>query len=64
MWVCGCALAWHFILYDLLTWVTIVFFPHVPPLPQLNTAELTSIVMALLGLGGLRTVEKAKGLTR
>ncbi len=25
-WVCGFALAWHFILFDLLTWVTVNYF--------------------------------------
>jgi len=30
----------------------------------LQTAELTSLVMALLGLGGMRSFEKSKGVQR
>ena len=26
-WVCGVALAWHFILFDVAVWVTVNFFP-------------------------------------
>jgi len=64
-WVCGVALMWHFILYDLLTWVTVVFFPDVPPLPQLSGTEtLITVLMGMLGLGGLRTLEKIKGVSR
>jgi len=35
-----------------------------PAPPDIDTAPLMTLVMALLGLGGLRTIEKARGLTR
>lgn len=61
-WVCGFALAWHFILFDFLTWITINFFPHVTDLPNLTGTEtLITVVLSLLGLGALRTVEKIGG---
>lgn len=64
-WVCGFALVWHFILFDMLTWVTINFFPHVTELPDLTGTEtLVTVLMSLLGLGALRTVEKIKGKTK
>lgn len=64
MWVCGVALAWHFMLYDILTWAAAIWAPELTP-PQLTGTEaLTTVLLSLLGLGGLRTVEKAKGLTR
>ena len=34
------------------------------PLPHFEAGELTSILMGLLGLGGYRTYEKMKGLTK
>ncbi len=59
-WVCGFALAWHFILFDMASWVTLVFFPGVE-LPKLaGTETLVTVLMAMLGLGGLRTYEKIK----
>ena len=61
-WVCGFALLWHFILFDLLTWVTVNFFPHVSELPELTGTEtLVTVLLSLLGLGAMRTVEKFGG---
>ena len=61
-WVCGFALAWHFILFDLLTWVTVNFFPHVTAIPELTGTEtLVTVLLSLLGLGALRTAEKFGG---
>lgn len=64
-WVCGFALAWHFILYDVAQWVQISFFPDGPSLPALNGTEtLITVLLSMLGLGGLRTFEKIKGVAR
>ncbi len=64
-WVCGLALLWHFILFDLLTWVTVNFFPHVSELPELTGTEtLVTVLLSLLGLGAMRTVEKFGGQTK
>ena len=61
-WVCGFALLWHFILFDMLTWVTVNFFPHVTALPELTGTEtLVTVLLSLLGLGAMRTVEKFGG---
>lgn len=64
-WVCGLALAWHFMGADLLNWVRVVFFPDMPEPPALTGTEtLVTILLSMLGLGGLRTVEKLKGVSR
>lgn len=64
-WVCGFALMWHFILFDMFTWITVNFFPHITELPDLTgTESLMTILMSLLGLGALRTAEKFKGKSR
>ena len=61
-WVCGFALLWHFILFDLLSWITVNFFPHVTELPELTGTEtLVTVLISLLGLGAMRTVEKFGG---
>ena len=58
-WVCGFALLWHFILFDVLTWITVNFFPHVTDIPQLTGTEtLVTVLLSLLGLGAMRTAEK------
>ena len=64
-WVCGFALLWHFILFDLATWVTVNYFPHVTALPELTgTQTLVTVLLSLLGLGAMRTAEKFGGKAR
>jgi len=64
-WVCGAALAWHFLFYDVAVWVQVNFLPHTTVVPALTgTGELITVLMALLGLGTLRTVEKIGGKAR
>lgn len=64
-WVCGVALAWHFILFDVAVWVTVNFFPQVTEIPKLTGTEtLATVLLSLLGLGAFRTVEKMGGRAR
>ena len=64
-WVCGVALFWHFMGHDLLSWARIAFFPDVPEPPLLGGSEtLVTVLLSMLGLGGLRTIEKIKGVDR
>lgn len=64
-WVCGFALAWHFMLYDMALWVQINFFPATTQVPALTGTEgLMTVLLSLLGLGGMRTFEKMKGKTK
>ena len=63
MWICAFALGWQFIFAPIISWGLIIWYPIVE-LPSLQTAELTSLVLALLGLGGMRSFEKSKGVQR
>ncbi len=64
-WVCGFALAWHFMGADILAWLRLAFFPDMPVPPKLSGSEtLVTVLLSMLGLGGLRTVEKLKGVSR
>lgn len=61
-WVCGVALMWHFMLYDILIWVQVNYLPMTTQVPSLTgTEELLTVLMALLGLGAMRTAEKFGG---
>lgn len=63
-WVCGIALFYNFILRDIIIWsLALSGEAHAPP-PPLAIDTLTTILYALLGLGGLRTYEKLHGRTR
>lgn len=54
-WVCGSALAYQFILRDL---IQLTF--SLEELPQLELTQLVTILLAMLGMGSLRTYEKLK----
>ena len=62
-WVCGVALAYTYILSPFLAWLLLRYSPATP-LPALATDNLFELVLAMLGLGGLRTFEKVKGVGR
>ena len=59
LWVCGFALAYHFIAQPLLAFV-LSSFGHIIALPVFDMDSLNTILMGLLGLGTLRTVEKVR----
>lgn len=68
-WCCVFGLCYTFVLRPLLPWVVEVSalvsgHPVVlPAMPPLDTKELMALVMALLGFGGFRMVERIKGKT-
>jgi len=62
-WTCGLALAYHFILQPI-----IVFAMSANgvayDLPEFDMGSLMTIILGMLGLGGMRSFEKFKGLTK
>jgi hypothetical protein len=58
-WICGAALLYNFIIRDLIAWVS----PDVMP-PAIQMDQLITILLGMLGLGGLRTFEKIKDKTK
>ena len=63
-WVCGIAFAYHFVLQPLLVFILTYAGHPVPALPEFDMASLMTVLGGLLGLGGLRTFEKYKGITK
>jgi hypothetical protein len=58
-WVCGAAFAYHYVMQPLLAFIIANSGGHVD-LPKFDMQELTTVLMGMLGLGGLRTFEKIK----
>jgi hypothetical protein len=61
-WVCGGAFAYHFVLQPVIVFVVVAAGVELPPLPEFDMASLMTVMMGMLGLGGLRTYEKQKGI--
>ena len=63
-WTCGLALFWHFLGLPVTLFITGWFNLQHPPLPEFDMQSLMTVLLGMLGLGGLRTFEKVKGLTK
>ena len=57
-WVCGIAFAFHYIVMPLL-----LSYTDIKPI-EFDTNSLFTVLMGMLGLGGLRTFEKLKDKTK
>lgn len=62
-WVCGIAFAYHYILQPLLAFL-FAASGHKVDLPVFDMDALVTVLFGMLGLGGLRTFEKVKGVTK
>jgi len=60
-WVCGAALAYNFVVRDLVAWVLLNSGAHASLPPALQMEQLLTIVLSLLGLAGMRSLEKGAG---
>lgn len=61
-WVCAAGFAYQYLVRPMLPWCLQVAGLEVPAMPELDTGEIMGLVFGMLGLGGLRTYEKKKGI--
>jgi hypothetical protein len=62
-WTCGVAFAYHFVVMPVTVFAMNAFGKFID-LPVFPMETLITVLMGLLGLGGLRSYEKMKGLTK
>lgn len=62
-WICAAALGWHFILQPIVLFAAAIFNITLP-VPAFDMGSLMTVLMGMLGLGGLRTFEKQKGVAK
>jgi hypothetical protein len=63
-WTCGIAFAYHFVLQPLLIFIFAYIGLETPDLPEFDVGTLLPVLGGMLGIGGLRSYEKTKGLTK
>lgn len=63
-WTCGVALAYHFVIAPLIIFGAGWAGTPIPDLPTFDMDSLMTVLLGMLGLGGMRTFEKAKGLAK
>ena len=63
-WGLSFAMIWHFVLVPIVTFIFAYMRIEAPDLPEFDMNSLMTVLMGMLGLGGLRTYEKSRGLTK
>ena len=58
-WICGLSIAYHFILEPVIQYILIINNINFDT-PEFDFSQLSTIVMAMLGMSTLRTYEKTK----
>jgi hypothetical protein len=62
-WTCGVAFAYHYVAQPVALFILAAFGKSVA-MPAFAMESLLTVLLGLLGLGGLRTYEKHRGLTK
>jgi len=62
-WVCGVGIAWSMVVQPMAQWAMIAWGDGTE-LPTIDTSYLMELVTAMLGMSGLRTFEKMRGVAR
>lgn len=63
-WSCSLGIAWLFIGHPVATWVAQLLGYTGMVMPTIDTEVLLELTLAMLGMAGLRTFEKIKGVTK
>lgn len=63
-WICAVALGYHFVLHPIILFGMGVAGVAPIELPSFDMDSLMTVLLGMLGLGGLRSYEKSKGLTK
>ncbi len=63
-WICGLAMAWVYMIEPIIVFIGAATGHPVTNLPTLNSTDMITVLLGLLGMGGLRTFEKVQGVAR
>jgi hypothetical protein len=60
-WGCGLAIWYQYLVIPFATWGFALYQVEIPPFPKLDN-NMWELTFGMLGMGGLRTMEKLKGI--
>ena len=63
-WTCSIALFYHYVLVPCILFGVALSGKEIPPLPVFDMDSLMTVLLGMLGMGGLRSFEKYKNLTK
>ena len=62
-WICAASLGYQYVIYPILLWGGLMYHGFTPPQPVVSDV-LMELLFGMLGLAGLRTAEKLKGVKK
>jgi hypothetical protein len=62
-WSCGVALAWTYVITPVLHFI-LAQTGNLVELPAMDMSQMMPVLLGMLGLGGLRSFEKYKGISK
>jgi len=62
LWGCGFAMIYAAMIEPMMRFVAVVVFGYIGAFPVLDTTLTTQVLLGLLGLAGMRSVDKIKGV--
>lgn len=63
-WVIACVLAAEFLVRPILTWFGLLLGWQLPPMPSMVSDAMWELMFGMLGLSGMRSWEKTRGVAR
>lgn len=63
-WSCVAIFVWHYLLLPILITIATLHGTDISNLPQFDLSDILYVMGALLGIGGFRTFEKIKNVSR
>ena len=63
-WILAGAMGWHFVFAPMTMFICSYAGVVIPELVVFDMDQLMTVLLGMLGLGGLRTAEKIKGITK
>lgn len=63
MWICGVAFGYHFIIQPMIAFI-MASNGHKVDLPSFDMDALNTVLLGMLGLGGMRSFDKMKGTSK
>jgi hypothetical protein len=63
-WVCVSAYAFNYLIMPLANWTVKFYDANAPAIVALDTGELTTLLFGMLGIAGMRSFDKIKGVAK
>lgn len=61
-WVCALSFAWEYVIQPIAVFTLTLCKVEIPPLPKLDMSTMMPVLIGMLGLAGMRSLDKRNGV--